>query len=156
MDISECRRARDLESRRTSVRSSNTASPEPEISRKRAWLIVGILSLGFIINYVDRQVVFSIFPVLRAELGFSSVELGLIGSVFIWVYSICNPLAGRAADVMRREILVIASLVLWSLATLGTGFSGSLNAFLFWRAVMGVTEALYVPTSLSIIGSMHS
>jgi MFS family permease len=65
------------------------------------------------------------------------------------------PLTGRLADVVRRDRLVIASLVLWSLATLGTGLSASVPAFLFWRAVMGITESLYVPAALAIIAALH-
>lgn len=55
-----------------------------------AWLIVGLLWIDFLVNYVD-QVVFSIFPVLKLKLGFSDAQLGLIGTVFIWVYSLCMP-----------------------------------------------------------------
>jgi MFS family permease len=65
------------------------------------------------------------------------------------------PLTGRLADVVRRDRLVIASLVFWSLATLGTGLSHSAPAFLFWRAVMGVTESLYVPAALATIAALH-
>ena len=64
-------------------------------------------------------------------------------------------LTGRLADVVRRDRLVISSLVLWSLATLGTGLSASAPVFLFWRAVMGVTESLYVPAALATIAMLH-
>lgn len=121
-----------------------------------AWMVVGLLWLAFFINYVDRQVVFSIFPVLRRELNFSNQQLGLIGSIFIWVYSLCSPVVGRMADVIRRERVIVVSLVLFSLATLGTGLSTSAEIFLFWRAVMGVTEALYAPAAMSLIGALHT
>ncbi|MFN0167921.1 MAG: MFS transporter [Bryobacteraceae bacterium] len=135
-----------------------TASPEAVASGAswRAWGLVGLLWVAFLINYIDRQVVFSIFPVLRRDLGFTSEQLGLIGTIFIWVYSLCNPLVGRLADVFSRQKLIVASLVLWSFATLGTGFSYSVGAFLMWRAVMGVTEAMYIPPAMAIIGTLHS
>lgn len=135
--------------------SGNTASPEPAVTPARAWGVVGILWLAWVISYIDRQVAFSIFPALRRDLGFSSQQLGLIGSVFIWVYSISCPLVGRLADVTRRELLAAASLALWSLTALATGLSGSVGSFLFWRGAMGVTEALYMPAALSIIGSVQ-
>jgi MFS transporter, Spinster family, sphingosine-1-phosphate transporter len=116
---------------------------------------VAFLWFAYFLNYLDRQVVFSIFPVLRRDLGFSDAQLGLVGTLFIWVYSLCMPLTGRLADVVRRDRLVISSLVLWSLATLGTGLSTSVPAFLFWRAVMGVTESLYVPAALATIAVLH-
>src|SRR5258706_6239622 len=85
--------------------SGNTASPEPVMTPARAWSILGILWVGWVISYIDRQVAFSIFPALRRDLGFSSEQLGLIGTIFIGVYSICSPLVGRLADVARREWL---------------------------------------------------
>lgn len=120
-----------------------------------AWATVAFLWFAYLLNYVDRQVVFSIFPVLRSDLGFSDTQLGLVGTLFLWVYSLCMPLTGRLADVVRRDRLVISSLFLWSLATLGTALSGSPPALLFWRAVMGVTESLYVPAALSTIAILH-
>jgi len=108
------------------------------VTARLAWTTVALLWSAYLLNYLDRQAVFSIFPVLRSELHFSDTQLGLVGTLFIWVYSLCMPLTGRLADVFRRDRLVIASLVLWSLATLGTGLSTSASAFLFWRVVMGV------------------
>jgi len=120
-----------------------------------AWAPVAFLWFAYLLNYMDRQVVFSIFPVLRSDLGFSDAQLGLVGTLFIWVYSLCMLVTGRLADVARRDRLIISSLALWSLATLGTGLSTSVPAFLFWRAVMGVTESLYVPAALAAIAVLH-
>jgi MFS family permease len=111
--------------------------------------------IAYFINYVDRQVVFSIFPVLRSELGFRSDQLGLVGGIFIWVYSLANPIVGRLADVASRRVLILSSLALWSLATLGTGSSGGVASFLGWRAVMGITEAMYMPTAYAVIATLH-
>jgi MFS family permease len=121
----------------------------------RAWRVVALLWLAYFINYVDRQVVFSIFPVLRSELGFTSVELGLIGSVFLWTYSLACPLAGRIADRFGRDRLIVSSVALWSAATLATGMSRSVAGVLFWRGMVGLTESLYFPAAASAIGSVH-
>jgi len=120
-----------------------------------AWAPVAFLWCAYLLNYLDRQVVFSIFPVLHSDLGFSDTQLGLVGTLFIWVYSLCMPITGRLADLVRRDRLVISSLALWSLATLGTALSTSVPVFLFWRAVMGVTESLYVPAALATIAVLH-
>ena len=125
------------------------------IGAKRAWSVVGLLWIAFLINYLDRQVVFSILPVLARELGFSKTQLGLTGTVFTWVYCLAMPFAGRLADVVRRDRLVIGSILLWSLATLGTGLSGSVTTFLGSRAAMGVTEALFMPAALGLIANVH-
>lgn len=121
-----------------------------------AWLVVGLLWLAFLLNYIDRQVVFSIFPILGKQLHFSKAQLGLTGSIFIWTYSLCMPLTGLLADLVPRSKLIIGSLILWSLATLGSGLSASVDSFLAWRAVMGVVEALYMPAALGLIGVWHS
>lgn len=118
--------------------------------------LVAFLWVAFALNYVDRQMVYSMFPALKADLGFEGARLGLIGSVFQWVYTLSMPLAGRAADVWRQDLLIVASLILWSVATLGCGMAGSESAFLGWRAVMGLTESLYYPTALAMIASHYS
>ncbi len=120
-----------------------------------AWGLVALLWGAYLINYTDRQVVFSIFPALKADLAFTDAQLGLIGSTFIWVYSLAMPVTGRIADAVRRDRVIVASLALWSLATLGTGLSGSVGTFLLWRGVMGVTEALYMPAALALIAALH-
>lgn len=122
---------------------------------RSAWVLVGLLWITYLINYVDRQSIFSIFPVLRRELGFTDIQLGLTGSLFIWVYSLAMPFTGRLADLWPRQRLIAGSLALWSLATLGTGLSASAEGLLTWRAVMGITEALYVPAALALIASLH-
>jgi MFS family permease len=108
-----------------------------------------------VINYIDREVVFAIFPLLQRDLRFSPTQLGLAGTLFTWTYSLFMPVAGRLADVIQRRWMVCASLVLWSIATLGTAFSYSVTQFLFWRVVMGITEALYVPAAIALITDTH-
>jgi MFS family permease len=116
---------------------------------------VGLLWLVFLINYIDRQIIFSIYPALSRDLKFSNAQLGLIGSVFISIYALSSIPMGRIADLFRRDRLIVASLVLWSGATLGTGLSHSVSVFLFWRGVMGITEALYLPAAAGLIGELH-
>src|ERR1700674_2608493 len=127
------------------MRQPASASLDPYPSAApaaRAWRVVALLWLAFLLNYVDRQMVFSIYPSLRADLGFTHIQLGLIGSIFLWVYSLSSALMGRLADLFRKDLLILSCLVLWSLATLGTGFSHSVNFFLFCRGMMGITESL--------------
>ncbi len=124
-------------------------------SSRSAWTLVGLLWCAFLLNYVDRQVVFSIFPALERDLGFSSVTLALIGTVFIWTYAVGIFIAGRLADLLPRSPLVCASLVLWSVAIWGTAQSHSVNEFLVWRGAMGLTEALYFPAAAALIAGGH-
>lgn len=117
--------------------------------------LIGLLWVAFALNYLDRQMVYSMFPALRAELGIEPARLGLIGSVFLWVYTLSMPLAGRLANRGHREWTVMASLVLWSVATLGSGVARSEGEFVGWRAAMGVTEALYFPAAVALIATYY-
>lgn len=128
---------------------------EVETSRY-GWQVVALLWFAFALSYVDRQMSYSIFPVLRAQLGFTERDLGLVGGIFGCVYAICMPLTGRLADFVRRDRLVISSLVLWSFATFATGLCHHPFSFLALRAVMGVTEALYFPAAVGLIADLHS
>ncbi len=132
-----------------------TADPKVLAREDRRWRMVALLSVAFALCYLDRQAAFSIFPVLKRELGFSDTQLGLVGSLFGWSYALSMPVAGRIADIVRRDRLVIASLVLWSVATLGTALSNSPTSFLAWRVVMGLTESLYFPAALGILAMLH-
>lgn len=120
------------------------------------WTAVALLWFAFVLNYLDRQMIFSMFPLLRRDLGFSDAQLGMVGTVFLWVYSLSMPLAGRLADRFRPDRLIVASIVLWSLATLGTGFSRSIVDLLVWRAAMGISEALYIPAAVGLIAHLHT
>ena len=118
--------------------------------------LVAFLWIAFALNYVDRQMVYSMFPALKADLGFAGAKLGLIGGVFMWVYTLSMPIAGRLADIWRRDLLLVSSLVLWSVATLGCGTASSESSFLAWRGVMGVTESLYYPAAISLIAGHYA
>lgn len=119
------------------------------------FLVVAWLWVALGINYVDRQMVYSIFPVLKRDLSFSDAQLGLIGSLFSWVYTLAMPFAGRLADRFRRDRLIVVSILLWSLATLACGLATSLALFLTARIVLGLTQALYYPAAVGLLAAAH-
>jgi MFS family permease len=118
--------------------------------------LVAFLWFALALNYIDRQMVYSIFPALKSELHFTDVQLGLTGSVFAWVYALCMPVAGYLSDRLRRDRMIVAGMALWSAATLGCGLSNSVFMFLLWRSVMGITESLYYPAAVSALASAHT
>jgi MFS family permease len=120
------------------------------------WTIVVVLWVVYLLNYLDRQVVFAVLPQLRVQLRLSGPQLGWIAAIFLWVYSISSVAMGRLADVVRKDILIVGCLVLWSGATLGSALSHSSQVFLLWRAVMGLSESLYVPAAVALIAVLHS
>src|SRR5215475_13799145 len=88
-----------------------------------AWAIVALLWVVALLNYLDRQIIFSVFPLLKADLRLSDAELGLLGSAFLWVYALLSPISGFLADRFGRVRLIIVSLLVWSLVTWLTGYA---------------------------------
>lgn len=110
---------------------------------------------AYFLNYCDRQAVFSMFPALKADLGMTNQQLGLTGAMFLWVYAFGCPIAGQLADRYSKRRLVVLSLILWSLVTVGTGFAGSGGILLALRAAMGISEALFMPTAIALTANAH-
>jgi predicted MFS family arabinose efflux permease len=125
-------------------------------STRRAWILVAFMWVAYFLNYSDRQVVFSIFPVLKSELQFTDTQLGLTGSIFLWVYALCSPVTGQIGDRYSKRFLVVLSLVLWSLVTALTGLANSASTLLFLRALIGISESLFMPAALALTVSAHS
>jgi MFS transporter, Spinster family, sphingosine-1-phosphate transporter len=121
-----------------------------------AWAVVALLWVVALLNYLDRQVVFSVFPLLKADLRLSDTELGLLGSAFLWVYALLSPISGFLADRFGRVRIIIVSLLIWSLITWLTRYARSFDELIATRALMGVSEACYIPAALALIADYHS
>lgn len=120
------------------------------------WEIVGLLWMAFFLNQADRQVFNVVMPLIRADLRLSDVALGLVATTFTIVYGVLVPVAGVLGDFTDRRKLVIASLVIFSVGTLLTGFASSLAMLLVFRGLAtGAGEALYAPAAFSLIGESH-
>lgn len=120
-----------------------------------ATLLVAYMWVAYFLNYCDRQAVFAMFPVLKSELGLTDTQLGLTGSLFLWVYGLGCPIAGQIGDKHSKRLLVILSLVVWSVVTAATGFATSAFILLTLRAAMGVSEALFMPSAITLTANIH-
>jgi MFS transporter, Spinster family, sphingosine-1-phosphate transporter len=127
----------------------------PNPSRIYAWFVVGILWVVVVTNYVDRQAIYSVFPLLRSEIGASDLALGSMASVFLWVYGGISPLAGYLGDLFHRRTVILGSLILWSCVTFATGFATTSAGIIFLRGLMGISEACYMPAGLAMITDYH-
>ncbi|MBI4537221.1 MAG: MFS transporter [candidate division NC10 bacterium] len=96
-----------------------------------------------LLNYIDRQVIFAVFPPIKAEFSLSDIRLGLLASAFMWVYLSTAPIFGLLADRWSRPRLMAVGVALWSLATALSGVVRGYSGLLFARAVVGVGEASY-------------
>lgn len=107
-------------------------------------------------NYADRQAIFSVFPLLKQEMGLSDVQLGIVGAAFMWVYAGFGAIAGIFGDRLKRKTLIIGGLIFWSLVTIGTALSSNFVHLVICRALEGVGEAFYFPASMSMLSDYHS
>jgi MFS family permease len=119
------------------------------------WAVVAMLWLVCFFNYADRQAIFAIFPKLKEEFGFDKVQLGLIGSAFMWVYAAGAPLAGYIGDRVQRRHLILGGCLFWSFITITTGWCSKLWHFVTVRALEGFGETFYFPASMSLTSDYH-
>src|SRR5436309_1588745 len=119
------------------------------------WWVVFMLWFVCFFNYTDRQAIFSVFPRLKEEFGFDKVQLGLIGSAFMWVYAAGAPLAGFLGDRFRRKDLILGGCIFWSFITITTGWCSKLWHFVTVRAVEGLGETFYFPATTSLLSDYH-
>jgi len=128
---------------------------QQKLGNRYAWAVVGMLWMVCFLNYADRQAITAIFPVLQKEFGFSKFQLGMIGSIFMWVYAGGAFFAGFLSDKVWRKPLIIGGCFFWSVVTACTGFCFQLWQFLAVRALEGIGEAFYFPASNSLIADYH-
>jgi len=119
-------------------------------------VLVALLWFVCFFNYADRQAIFSVFPLLKAEMGLSDVQLGVVGAAFMWVYAAIGPIAGMVGDRVQRKTLIVGGLVFWSLITICTALSTNYAQLVLFRALEGFGEAFYFPASMSMISAYHS
>jgi MFS family permease len=119
------------------------------------WSVVGMLWCISLFNYADRQAIFSVFPLLEKEMNLDSVQLGLLGSAFAWVYGAFAPFAGMIVDRVKRTKAILFGLHAWSLICMATGFSKNFNHLFFFRAAEGLGETFYYPASMSMVSDYH-
>lgn len=107
------------------------------------------------LNYLDRIMVTTMRDSLTTAIPMTDAEFGLLTSVFLWVYGLLSPFAGFLADKFSRSRLIIVSLFIWSLLTWLTAYATSFEQLLIVRALMGVSEAAYIPAALALIADYH-
>src|SRR5262245_28780024 len=119
------------------------------------WTAVALLWLVCFFNYADRQAIYSVFPLLKTEMGLTDVQLGIVGASFMWVYAAAAPLAGVIGDRFARKSVVISGLVFWSAITIVTALSTNYSHLVICRALEGLGEAFYFPASMSMLSDYH-
>ena len=122
-----------------------------------AWLVVALLAPVALLNYLDRQMLAAMkFSVMAdiPDIG-SEANWGKILALFKWTYAFLSPIGGYLADRFSRRHVIAGSLVMWSGVTWATGQVTSFEQLVVTRAVMGVSEAFYIPAALALIADYH-
>jgi MFS family permease len=121
----------------------------------RAWLIVGLLWIVGLLNYLDRVMIATMRLSIKEAIPMTDAQFGLLTTVFLLVYAVLSPFAGYLADRFNRSRVIIGSLFLWSFITWLTGHAKTYEQLLWTRALMGVSEACYIPAALALIADYH-
>src|SRR5512141_1530617 len=121
------------------------------ITRPYRRYALGLLLAVNLLNYIDRQVLFAVFPLIKIDLRLSDTALGFLGSAFMLSYMLFAPLFGWLGDHWSRTRLASGGLVVWSLATALAGFAPGYRTLLTARATVGVGEASFGTVSPGLI-----
>jgi MFS family permease len=114
-------------------------------------LALAILLAVNLLNYIDRQVLYAVFPLIKSDLQLSDTALGLLGSAFMLSYMVVAPLFGWMGDRNNRIHLAAGGLVAWSMATVGAGFARSYATLLAARSAVGIGEASFGTVSPGLL-----
>ena len=122
------------------------------------WIVVALLWVVALLNYMDRQMLSTMKEAMQIDI----VELqnaenfGILMAVFLWIYGFMSPISGMVADRISRKWLIVGSLLVWSSVTYLMGIADNFDQLIWLRALMGISEALYIPAGLSLIADYHS
>lgn len=127
-------------------------------SKYYPWVVVGLLWVVALLNYMDRQMLSTMKEAMQIDIVElqSAANFGYLMAVFLWIYGLMSPVSGIIADRLNRKWLIVGSLFVWSSVTYLMGVADTYDQVLWLRAVMGVSEALYIPAALSLIADYHT
>lgn len=129
----------------------------PDTSRPfYKWEVVILLWIAFFLNQGDRQAFNIVLPQIQTLFGASDSTMGLIAALFNVFYAVAVPFAGFYADRLSRSKMIIVSTLIFSSATLFTGFAGGVISFIIFRCLgMGVGQGIFGPTYMGLIAQYH-
>jgi MFS family permease len=106
---------------------------------------------------MDRQMLSTMRPAMQVDIHElrSATNFGYLMGIFLWVYGFMSPASGVIADKFKRHWVIIISLFVWSGVTYAMGLATTFQQVYWLRAIMGISEALYIPAGLSLIADFH-
>lgn len=143
-------------SRRSRAPMAAALSPNASaVPSRSAWVAVGLLFVVAMLNYLDRQLLATTAAPILRDITQTNAQFGLLTAVFLFVYAALGPLGGALADRVGRRRVILVSLVIWSAVTWLTGKVQTYPQLVVARALMGVSEACYIPAALALITDHH-
>ncbi len=136
----------------------NFTPPAPAPSPLRtAWLMVVLRLPVALLNYLDRQLVATMQKSIMGSVDDlkTQAQWGHLLAWFKWTYALASPFAGYVADRFGRRHVIALSLFVWSADTWATAHATSYDQLLATRAIMGLSEAFYIPAALALIADHH-
>ncbi|HWB98776.1 MAG TPA: MFS transporter [Bryobacteraceae bacterium] len=115
--------------------------------RPRRWLVLGVFVLSTAINYLDRQTLATLAPLLRAEFHLSNTDYGFLLTAFSITYAISAPFAGLLIDSIGLNRAISLAVTVWSCSGIWTGFTSGMAGLTGCRAVLGLSEAAGIPAA---------
>lgn len=115
------------------------------------WTVCALIFFATTINYLDRQVIGILKPLLESDLNIGEIEYGNIITIFQLFYGVSMLLAGRLIDKFGTRIGYGISVLLWSLAAMGHALAKGVIGFGFWRALLGFSESGNFPAAIKTI-----
>jgi MFS transporter, ACS family, hexuronate transporter len=125
----------------------------PEIKKigNYRWTVCALIFFATTINYLDRQVIGILKPLLESDLNIGEAEYGYIVTAFQLFYAFGMVVAGRLIDKFGTKIGYGISVFFWSLAAMGHAFAKGGLGFGFWRALLGLSEAGNFPAAIKTV-----
>src|SRR5690606_33110805 len=118
---------------------------------KRRWFIVAIIFLAIVFNYVDRQMVSILKPLLKREFSLDDSGYAWIVNIFTICYAVMYPVSGWLVDKFGAGKVMFYSIIVWSVASVGGGLSRTVGQFGFFRGMLGVAPPANFPAELKTV-----
>jgi MFS transporter, Spinster family, sphingosine-1-phosphate transporter len=139
----------------TTIVPDSALPTNAERPARGAWVALALLLSINLFNYVDRQVLAAVEPQIEKTFHRSEAAMGSLATAFLLSYMLISPIFGRLADRMSRWLLVAIGVILWSLASGGSGLAQTFVALLITRCFVGVGEAAYGPVAPTILSDLY-
>lgn len=125
----------------------------PEIKKigNYRWTVCALIFFATTVNYLDRQVIGILKPLLESDLGIGEKDYAHIIMAFQLLYGVGMVIAGRLIDKFGTKIGYGISVILWSIAAMGHALAKGVWGFGFWRGFLGVSEAGNFPAAIKTV-----